>query len=72
LLIERAERMGATRRDLLARAGLTEATLSEPDSSVASARHWDLWRAVIEQLPDPALGVKLGSKVHIRQAGLVG
>lgn len=72
LLIERAERMGARRHDLLARSGLTEAILSEPDARIAVARHWDLWRAVIELLPDPALGVKLGSNVHIRQAGLVG
>jgi len=72
LLIERAERMGANRADLLAQAGLTEAILAEPDTRIAAARHWDLWRAVIEQLPDPALGVKLGSNVHIRQAGLVG
>jgi len=72
LLIERAERMGARRADLLARAGLAESILSEPDARIASARHWELWRAVMEQLPDPALGVKLGSNVHVRQAGLVG
>jgi len=64
--------MGAKRADLLAQARLTEAILAEPDTRIAAARHWDLWRAVIEQLPDPALGVKLGSNVHIRQAGLVG
>lgn len=72
LLIERAERMGARRDDLLARSGLTEAILSEPDARVAVARHWDLWLAVIDLLPDPALGVKLGSNVQVRQAGLVG
>lgn len=72
LLIERAERMGANRADLLSHARLTEANLAEPDTRIAVARHWDLWRAVIEQLPDPALGVKLGSRVQIRQAGLVG
>lgn len=72
LLIERAERMGARRADLLSRAGLAESNLSEPDARIAAARHWDLWRAVLEQLPDPALGVRLGSNVHVRQAGLVG
>jgi AraC-like DNA-binding protein len=72
LLIERAERMGANRAQLLEQARLTEANLAEPDTRIAAARHWDLWRAVIEQLPVPALGVKLGSNVHIRQAGLVG
>lgn len=72
LLIERAERMGARRADLLARAGLAESNLAESDARIAAARYWDLWRAVMEQLPDPALGVKLGSHVHVRQAGLVG
>jgi AraC-like DNA-binding protein len=72
LLLERAERMGADRAALLRRSGLTEANLTEPDARIAARRHWDLWRNVIEQLPDPALGVRLGAQVHIRQAGLVG
>jgi AraC-like DNA-binding protein len=59
VLLDQARRMGADRRALLTAAGLAPQELKDPDVRIPSSKLWKLWQAVILQVPDPALGLKL-------------
>jgi len=72
-LLEQAALLGVDRRLLRAEAGLTRQELKDPDSRVASTKFWKLWQALIQRVPDTALGLKMAeaaqSPTHF---GLVG
>ena len=70
--LDRASRLGVPRSDLLRAARLTEAHLADPDTRIPVTAFARLWQAITERLPDPALGLRLGGDVRIRELGLVG
>jgi len=73
LLLDQASRLGLDRRTLMTAAGLSPADLKDPDSRVPSSKIWKLWQAIIQEVPDVALGLKLGdSEDSPVRYGLVG
>lgn len=72
LLLARAQALGLDRGDLLAASGFTEPELQDLDARVSRAKMIHLWRRVGEALPDPALGLRLGASVSVRELGLIG
>jgi AraC-like DNA-binding protein len=70
--LERATRCGVSRAELLREARLDEAQLSDPDARVPLSATIGLWRAITSRVPDPALGLRFGSDVRVREFGLVG
>lgn len=72
LLLDYAERQGLDRGRLIRSAGLQADPIDDPDSRIKSAAMLKLWRAVIEQLDEPCLGLHVGGSIHAKQLGLVG
>ncbi len=72
LLLDYAERQGLERRRLVRLAGLQADPIDDPDSRIKTAAMLKLWRAVIDRLDDPYLGLHVGGSIHARQLGLVG
>jgi AraC-like DNA-binding protein len=71
-LLDFGETHGLDRRQLAQVAGLDEEELDEPDARVPVAVIWELWRSIIEAVPDPDLGLRIGEKVDLTQLGVVG
>src|SRR5262245_11918364 len=67
-----AERWGVPRAALLRAARLDEEQLRDPDARVPRSALVRLWYAVAAHVPDPALGLRLGTAVRAREFGLVG
>ena len=72
LLLEYARTLGLDDADLMRDAGLVAENLFDPDSRVPVAKVRGLWRAVMERVDDPVLGLNIGRSVDIRRMGLVG
>jgi AraC-like DNA-binding protein len=73
LLLEQARGLGVDRRTLMTAAGLTPGDLKDPDGRVPSSKVWKLWQALIREVPDIALGLKLGDHPESpTRYGLVG
>jgi AraC-like DNA-binding protein len=60
------------RAALLREARLDEAQLRDPDARVPRSALVRLWYAVASRVPDPTLGLRLGTEVRAREFGLVG
>lgn len=58
--------------DLKRAAGFREEELRDPDARVPLGKIWSLWRAVIDRVDDPALGLHLGENTRAREFGLLG
>ncbi|MCI0659162.1 MAG: AraC family transcriptional regulator, partial [Acidobacteria bacterium] len=73
LLLEQARRLGVDRRVLMTEAGLSPTDFKDLDGRVPSSKIWKLWQALIRQVPDVALGLRMGDNPRspIRY-GLVG
>ncbi len=72
LLLDYAERQGLERRRLIRAAGLQGDPIDNPDARIRTATMLKLWRAVIDELDDPYLGLHVGGSIHAKQLGLVG
>jgi AraC-like DNA-binding protein len=72
LLLREAGRMGMDRAALMRAAGLSASAIQDPDRRIPMSRTVALWRAVIAEAPEPPLGLRIGSKRTLREAGLVG
>jgi len=72
LLDKAAQRYGLDREELMAQAGFGPAELDDPDSRVPLGKIWNVWRIMIDQTGDPALGLHLGAETEVRELGLVG
>jgi len=72
LLDKAAQRYGLDHEELMRLAGFSQAELDDPDSRVPLGKIWTLWRVVIDQVDDPALGLHLGIDTEVRDLGLVG
>jgi AraC-like DNA-binding protein len=73
LILEQAKLLGLDRAALMKKADLTPQELKDPDGRVPSLKIWWLWQELIRQVPDPALGIKMGETPHSpTRYGLVG
>lgn len=70
--LERSERLGIGRSEMMQAVGLTEYDIRDPDARVPVLKLLDLWRFLIANDSDPALGIRLGQTADIRGLGLVG
>lgn len=64
--------LGAERAALLARAGLTEAALDDPDDRVSVARYVALMEAAADLAGEPAIALKFGEAVRMQDISIVG
>ena len=70
-LLRQCEREGLDRASLLRESGLSEKDPADPDARVPQSRLFDLWRAIKRRLPADGTGVQFGSRIQVRDAGLV-
>jgi AraC-like DNA-binding protein len=63
---------GVGREVMLAASGLSEEDLAEPDRRIPFSRIIDLWTALVESIPDPDLGLKVGCRVRASEGGVLG
>jgi AraC-like DNA-binding protein len=67
-----AQEHGVSRSELFHAAGLDEHRLADPDERIPLSKIVAAWRAIIERVPDPTLGLRLSRGVRVRDLGLVG
>ena len=72
LLVRYAVDQGMDRDELMSVVGLSTDKLVDPDSRIRLSSMLKLWRAVIDGLSDPTLGLNVGSSVGVSEMGLVG
>ena len=72
LLVQQGDLLGLPRARLLEAANVEEAQLADPDGRVPISNYWDLWRFIVNEVPDPDLGLKLGQRFQVLDAGIVG
>jgi len=72
VLLDRAEKLGMDRAELVRMTGLTEETLADPEARIPAAKIEALWRAMVARAPHPALGIRVGSAYNVLDWGLVG
>ena len=71
-VLRQAEAAALDRAELLRAADLSEEDLADPDARILVRKNLDLWKFILDSLPDPDLGIRFGSELRIRDAGLVG
>jgi AraC-like DNA-binding protein len=71
-LLGHAVGLGLDRSELLRKVGLRDEVLEDPDRRVPASKLEHLWRVVITQASCPALGIRIGASLTVRQWGLVG
>lgn len=72
VLLGRATELGLDRTELLARAGIAEAELADPDARLPLRKLWELWRLAIARTGDEDLPLRLIASTPLRAYGLVG
>lgn len=72
MLLHYAEHEGLDHDTLLQKSGLPEDLLANPDARVPTRAMTRLWRAVIEEIDDPTLGLHVARKPGVADFGLVG
>jgi AraC-like DNA-binding protein len=72
IMLKWAEGQGVDPKALAGRVDLDRQLLKDPDTRVPVSKVWDLWQILIELFPDPVLGLEMGSRLHVREMGLVG
>jgi len=70
--LELAQSMGAPSDVLLGKAKLHEKQLHQHNGRVPLASFARLWRATSECLPDPGIGLQIGSATQVSALGLIG
>ncbi len=71
-VLTHAEELGLERRAMLRGSGLSETELSDPDSRIQVRKWLDLWRFIAASTGDPDVGLRLGSRLGVREVGLLG
>jgi AraC-like DNA-binding protein len=71
-LLDLAAARGVDRGSLLEAAGLADVDLDDPDDRVPLRKIFWLWKALAEADSDPDLGIELGRRVEVREAGVLG
>lgn len=72
MLLDEAERHGASRQSMVRAAGISESRLRDPDARIPVGWAIAVWKDLVARFPDPALGVRFGSSRKTRELGLVG
>jgi AraC-like DNA-binding protein len=72
LLLERAPQLGVARETLLRDATLDEKQLSDPSGRIPLAAVARLWRSLASHVSDPAVGLRVGADIPVREFGIVG
>ena len=72
MLLHYAEQQGLDHDTLLEKSGLPEDLLADPDARVPTRAMARLWRAVIEEIDDPTLGLHVARQPTLADFGLVG
>src|SRR4051812_46738056 len=71
-LIETGVDAGIPRNVLMDAAGVTPENLIDPDARVPLASELALWNTLSTRLSDPALGLRMGGALDLRQVGVFG
>ena len=72
IVLRQAEELGLKRGELLRASGLREADLAEPDSRIPMRKWFGLWRCILESTDDAGVGLRMGSRLEVREIGLLG
>ena len=72
LLLQYAQNRGLDHTELMETAGISESDISDPDARIPLVKTWNLWRVLVDRMPDPSLGLHVGSSARLRDLGLVG
>jgi Arabinose-binding domain of AraC transcription regulator, N-term len=72
LLLERAPQLGVARETLLRDAKLDEKQLGDPSGRIPLAAVARLWRSLASHVSDPAVGLRVGADIPVREFGIVG
>jgi AraC-like DNA-binding protein len=72
VLLERAPKLGVSRDTLLRDAKLDERQLRDPSGRIPLDAVARLWRSVASHVQDPAIGLRVGADIHVREFGIVG
>jgi hypothetical protein len=72
VLLDRAEKLGMDRAELVRATGLTEEMLGDPEARIPASKIEALWRVMASRVSHPALGIRVGSTFDVREWGLVG
>lgn len=71
-LLNAATDRGLDRAALLRQLELTEDDIRDPDNRVPVVKTMRLWHLIAKQVPDPDVGLEVGSTLTIRETGVVG
>jgi AraC-like DNA-binding protein len=72
VLVETAVAQGACREDLLAGVGIVPDTLQSPDARISYAQFGVLTGNALRLTANPALGLDVGSRIHVAHLGVLG
>jgi len=72
VLLDRAPQLGVSRDTLLQETKLDERQLRDPAGRIPLAAIARLWRSLASHAPDPAVGLRVGADVRVREFGIVG
>lgn len=67
-----ADSQGTDGGELARRAGINRGVPADLDARIPIDKIWNLWQVMIEEFPDPDLGLLIGSTSDVRDFGLVG
>jgi len=71
-MLDHATALGADRDLVIHEAGLDKVDFNNPESRVPAITMERFWRSLMKHAPDPALGLRLGSSISVREWGIVG
>ena len=71
-MLNHATEIGAERDQVIREAGLDKVEISDPEARISAITLERFWRSLIRHDPDPALGMRLGSALSVREWGIVG
>lgn len=71
-LLQLAPEMGLDAEELMAEAGISEVAIDDPDRRLPVPTIFKLWHAVTERVEDPDIGLWVGERADVREAGVIG
>ena len=71
-MLDHAFEMGVDRDRVIREAGLHKVDLDDLDGRIPAITIERFWRSLMKHDPDPALGLRLGSSILVREMGVVG
>jgi AraC-like DNA-binding protein len=71
-MLDHATEIGADRDQVIRESGLDKVDLNDPEGRIPAITIERFWRSLMKHAPDPALGLRLGSSIPVREWGIVG